>query len=318
VEADVSNAIGEAVERFVPGKHTGELMEAQHLARYWWVSSLVPGRRVLDAGCGVGYGSAILSRAGAAEVTGVDVAPDAVDAAIDAYPGVGFQVADVHALPFEAARFDVVICFEVIEHVEGQDEVIAELARVLAPDGILALSSPNRGVYPAGNPHHLHEYVPDELEAALRTHFPHVALMRQHDWLASAVLTDDRVAEATLSDLDVGVAKAIGLEPGSETYTVALASRRPLPSLRGHAVLASPDEVRTALELGARARALEAQRDQALEDLRNLEAVEAQLRSEKAILGEQLEEVQRRLRAIHASLPWRLGARLRRLLSRRR
>lgn len=319
VKADVSNAIGEAVERFVPGTHRGELMEAQHLARYWWISNLVRGRRVLDAGCGVGYGTAMLAQAGAAEVVGVDVAPDAVAAASDAHPELAFQVADVHALPFEPGRFDVVVCFEVIEHLTEQDETIAELARLVTTDGVLALSSPNRDVYPAGNPHHLHEYVPDELEAALGAHFAYVELVRQHDWLASTILTDDRVADATTTDLDVALGKAIGLDPGSETYTIALASRQPLPSPpRGVAVLADPDEVHAALKLGAQALGLKAERDLARTDLRNLEAIEAQLRADNAKLLQELQIVQQRLRAIHGSPLWRLSAPLRRLLARRR
>ena len=147
MDADLSDRIGQADERFVPGTADGELMEVEHFARYRWASQLVAGRRVLDAGCGVGYGSALLADAGAAEVVGLDLSAKAVHAAAQGVPAnATFVTGDVHTLAFEDERFDVVVCFEVIEHVEAQDEVIAELARVLAADGVLVVSSPNRDV----------------------------------------------------------------------------------------------------------------------------------------------------------------------------
>jgi SAM-dependent methyltransferase len=306
VEADLSNRVGDAAERFVPGQRRGQLIEAEHLARYWWASGIAAGRRVLDAGCGVGYGTAMLARAGAAEALGIDVSPESVAAAAQAHPDLTFVTGDVHALPFEDQRFDLVTCFEVIEHVDRQDEVIAELARVLAPGGVLAISSPNRGVYPSGNPHHLHEYVPEELRGALEARFAHVELRQQHDWIASAVLDDDQVADADLTPLALDVGKVVGHDPGSETYTIAVASRQALPELRGRSVLASFEEVRDALLEGARART-------ALDDVAHLQRVEAQLRTENAVLLAQLEEVRATLRAIHGSLAWRLAKPLRAL-----
>ena len=68
----LSNTVGLADERFVPGTHRGEVMEAQHYARYVWASAMVGGRRVLAAGCGVGYGTRILYDAGAADATAAD------------------------------------------------------------------------------------------------------------------------------------------------------------------------------------------------------------------------------------------------------
>ena len=56
--------------------------------------------------------------------------------------------------------FDLVVCFEVIEHLEEPDAALRELERVVAADGVVLVSSPNRDVYEPGNPHHLHEYTP--------------------------------------------------------------------------------------------------------------------------------------------------------------
>jgi SAM-dependent methyltransferase len=317
VDADLSDRIGQADERFVPGTADGELIEVEHLARYWWAAQAAEGRAVLDAGCGVGYGSAMLARSGATEVVGVDLSDKAVEAAAaDAPSNATFLTGDVHALPFEDDRFDLVVCFEVIEHVEGQDEVIAELARVLAPDGILALSSPNRDVYPPGNPHHVHEYVPKELRDALAPHFAHVELRRQHDWLASSVLGDGQVAEPLMRDLDdVGMGKVSSRGPDSERYTVAVASALPLPGLPGRVALGGETEPRAWLEelreLRRSTEALTAERDHARGDVADLQGIEARLRAENAQLLGELEEIRASLRSVHQSLSWRVTKPLR-------
>jgi 2-polyprenyl-3-methyl-5-hydroxy-6-metoxy-1,4-benzoquinol methylase len=310
VQQDLSNRVGNAAERFVPGQGRGELMEAQHVARYWWAAGLVGQKRVLDAGCGVGYGSAMLAAAGAEEVIGIDIARAAVAGAEQVYPGVAFAVADVRALPFDDGRFDVVVCFEVIEHLNGQPEVIAELARVLAPDGVLAISSPNRGVYPEGNPHHVHEYTSDELATALAQHFSHVELRRQHDWLASAILDDAQVGDQRVADLGVDVGKVWGPSPAAETYTIALAGRAALPNVGARLILAGADELRQSLVLGAGARRVEAERDRLRADLRR---TQAQLDSERSALLGELEQVRETLRRIHNSRLWRLSKPLREL-----
>lgn len=314
VEPDLSNR----GERFVPGETHGELIETEHLARYWWATQLAAGRRVLDAGCGVGYGTAMLARAGATEVIGVDVSPEVVSAAAASAPErAAFQEADLRALPFDDARFDLVVCFEVIEHLLEQDAVIAELARVLAPAGVLAISSPNRDVYPEGNPHHVHEYVPDELRAALELVFPEIALYRQHDWTTSAVLDDAQAADESLSDLaGLRAGKVFAQAAGSEAYTIALAGHEPLPQARGTAVLGAASEVRawlTELRELRDARnydrtviaALTDERDRARADVATLQGIEAQLRVEHEQVRAVLRDVHAALREVHASLPWR-------------
>jgi SAM-dependent methyltransferase len=223
---DLAGRVQGLPERFVPVEMHGELVEAEHLIRYWWAGGLADGKRVLDAGCGTAYGSSILAEAGALEVVGVDVAEHVLAAArARAHPVVRLEVADVAGLPFDDGSFDVVVAFEVIEHVSDPDRVLDEFARVLGDGGVLVLSSPNRGVYPPGNPHHVHEFKPDELRAALEQRFVHVELLRQKEWITSAIL-DDRTLEAagsaTLEHVDLR--KVAATEPGSETYTLALAS----------------------------------------------------------------------------------------------
>jgi SAM-dependent methyltransferase len=233
-------------ERASPSEMAGRLMESEHRGRYWWAAQLAEGRAVLDAGCGTGYGTEILAAAGAESVVGVDISQEAIDSARAAFlrPSSEFSLADLHELPFEEGAFDLAACFEVIEHVEEQQSVIRELHRVLRTAGVLAISSPNRDVYPPGNPHHIHEYVPEELEQALGKEFAHVKLYRQSPWLTAAVLDDaasQAVGREAESSLDV--IKTLSVEPGAETFTVALASDAELPNPNGLVVMGAPFEV---------------------------------------------------------------------------
>jgi SAM-dependent methyltransferase len=216
-------------ERFVPGEMHG-LIEAEHLARYHWASACVSGLRVLDAGCGNGYGSLLLLEAGATTVTGIDIAQEAIEAARKrAVSGVQFVLGDISDLPFEDDSFDVAVCFEAIEHVHDQPRTLDELHRVLVPAGLLIISSPNRGVYQEGNPHHTHEYTPDELRAALEDRFANVRLRRQQAWLLSMVCDDETLGETDPArPLGVEVRK-VAAAPGRETFTLALASAAQLP-----------------------------------------------------------------------------------------
>ena len=107
------------------------------------------------------------------------------------------------------------------------------------------MSSPNREVYPGGNPHHHHEFTPDELRRALELRFENVSLLRQHNWLTSAILGDESFAAADDRALGGLVArKIIGKEPGRESYTVAAASNGPLPAPGEVAILTHATEPR--------------------------------------------------------------------------
>jgi 2-polyprenyl-3-methyl-5-hydroxy-6-metoxy-1,4-benzoquinol methylase len=247
-QADAQNS---HPERFDPGDHAGRLMEAEHRARYWWAAQIAAGRDVLDAACGTGYGMEMLAAAGARSVTGVDLDPEAV-AAARRHAGEGSEVheADVRNLPFETNSFDLIACWETIEHVADGERVIEEFRRVLRPDGILLVSSPNPAVYPAGNEHHVHEYRPGELAALVGRHFDAVATYRQHPWLASAI---DSAAETGGGDRSNGHRKtqvrAIAeLEDGEETYGIVVAGHGDLSTFNELVVLGGDFEVRWWIE----------------------------------------------------------------------
>jgi ubiquinone/menaquinone biosynthesis C-methylase UbiE len=240
VNLSLAGAVNGAPERFVPEEMRGDLIEAEHIGRYRWATRLVPGCRVLDAGCGTAYGTTILAEAGALAVEGVDIAEDVVRAVEPRMPeGVNLTVADVQELPFEDGAFDVVVCFEVLEHLDEAERAVNEFARVLARDGFAVVSSPNRTVYPAGNPHHKHEFLPEELRLLLDRQFEFVDLYRQQSWLASAVLKDNDYASEATDLAEARLHKVVRAELGTELYTVAVAGSARPPLAPAAAVLTS-------------------------------------------------------------------------------
>lgn len=233
-------------ERFDPAESGGRLVHAEHIARYHWAAQAVAGKEVLDAGCGTGYGTAILAQAGPARLCGVDVASDAIEAT-RAHLGdaAALQIADVRELPFEDDSFDAVVCFEVIEHIEDPLRAITEFARVLRPTGVLLISSPNRNTYPAGNEHHVHEFTPEELREALGTAFASVRTYRQHAWLASAIAPDGVLRDDGSGEADAVPVRTLHAEDArEELFMVALAGQAALPDMGPLAVLGDPFEVK--------------------------------------------------------------------------
>jgi SAM-dependent methyltransferase len=169
-------------ERIIPGKVDVDLLN-EHVARYTFAARLARGKRVLDAGCGAGYGSAELAQA-ADSVVGLDRAPEAIDFARANYalPNLRFEQASCDALPHPGGSFDLVVAFEVIEHLDHWREFLLEARRVLAPAGQIVISTPNKLYYtesrgPTGaNPFHVHEFDFEEFQSELQAVFPYVSM----------------------------------------------------------------------------------------------------------------------------------------------
>lgn len=169
-------------ERFTP--ECVREMAYEHWHRYAMISEYVAGARVLDAACGEGYGSALLAEQ-AASVAGVDLSEEAVRHAEERYgrDNLQFLMANCIDLPYEDGEFDVVVSFETLEHLAEQDELLAEFRRVLAPDGWLVISSPDRKTYSDDtgycNEFHVRELYRHEFEELLARHFGAVRLYGQ-------------------------------------------------------------------------------------------------------------------------------------------
>ena len=181
-------------ERLIPGTDEWEQYHYEHEQRYEFFAARYVGLDVLDAACGIGYGSAIIARRGAKSVTGIDIAPEAIEYARKNYarPGVSFESASAEALGSLGKTFDLVVSFETIEHLKAPRVFLRQVRQVLRPGGTFICSSPNRDF--AGkpkdyaNPYHLSEMSLEEFTAAFcqefelegRYHQSHSELYRRH------------------------------------------------------------------------------------------------------------------------------------------
>jgi 2-polyprenyl-3-methyl-5-hydroxy-6-metoxy-1,4-benzoquinol methylase len=138
--------------------------------RYGWADGFCRGKRVLDIPCGMGWGTSLIRSA--ATVCGMDIQPEAVAEARRRYgKRIRFETGSMADLAFADGSFDVVTCLEGIEHVpvEVGRAFLRESHRVLAPGGVLLLSSPYcRDRAHSGNAYHLHEYRPEEIQQELQ------------------------------------------------------------------------------------------------------------------------------------------------------
>lgn len=178
-------------ERFVPTE-SGEI-RYEHMHRYAWAATLCSGKDVLDIACGEGYGSALIAN-DARSVIGVDISEAAVAHAQATYakPNLRYQVGSATAIPLPDASVDIATSFETVEHLAQQSEMLSELRRVLKPNGLLIISSPNKQVYSDDrnyvNEFHVKELYFDEFDALLKEQFPAVTYLGQRLVTGSMVL----------------------------------------------------------------------------------------------------------------------------------
>jgi SAM-dependent methyltransferase len=136
----------------------------RHLAAYRWAAARAVGRSVLDAGCGEGYGARLLA-ARAARVLGAD-REEAIAIASSRYrePRLAFRAIDLMTLPALGERFDLVVSFQVIEHLPDPVGFLRALRACTAPGGTIVVTTPNRLMSVSENPYHLREWTAPELE----------------------------------------------------------------------------------------------------------------------------------------------------------
>jgi ubiquinone/menaquinone biosynthesis C-methylase UbiE len=217
-------------ERFIPGTR-GEIW-IEHWHRYHFASRWAAGRRVLDIACGEGYGSALLARR-AANVLGVDVSAQAIEHAKRAYPGVAnveFKVGSCTAIPAPDASVDVAISFETLEHIREQDEFLAELARVLKPNGVAIISCPNKAEYTdkrgTRNEFHVKELYREELDALIRKHFAHATWYGQKPSFHSVIAPEGAaIANGELVEVSEAVPDRGAPHLASPLYFILVAAR---------------------------------------------------------------------------------------------
>ncbi len=192
-------------ERFVPGVR-GEIW-IEHWHRYHFAAQFATGLRVVDAACGEGYGSALLART-AASVVGADISERAVEHARQAYGGranLSFVQAPCTKLPLADASADLFVSFETVEHIREQEEFLDEIARVLAPDGLLLLSCPNKREYSDrrgfANEFHVKELYRDELAGLVARRFKHARWYGQRPSFFSVIAPEPHAETGHLAEV---------------------------------------------------------------------------------------------------------------------
>ncbi|HVL33369.1 MAG TPA: methyltransferase domain-containing protein [Actinomycetota bacterium] len=143
------------------------------------VARIAPGARILDIGCGEGYGAELLAQKGT--VVACDYSFEAVKHARDRYRGAAeFLVCDAQKLPFADDAFDVVSSLQVIEHFRDTEAHLAGVARILRADGWHYVATPNidqMSEEERDNPYHLRDFTARDLRESLTRHFENVDVL---------------------------------------------------------------------------------------------------------------------------------------------
>ena len=157
-------------------------LHAMHQRAYEEVIPYLKGATLLDLGCNNGYGSALLA-AHAARVVGLDISSSAISDAQRRFqlPNLQFMSYSGNSIPSSDNCFDVVVSFQVIEHVVDIPAYLSEISRVLRDSGVVFFSTPNRLIrldhgMPPWNEFHVREFSPSELERMLSESFSDVVI----------------------------------------------------------------------------------------------------------------------------------------------
>lgn len=160
---------------------------ADHISRYTFAREYAVGKKVLDAGTGIGYGAAILAAGGATEVFAVDIDETSVAKAKSLFgrSNLAYHVGDCESLDVVTSPVDLVCNFENIEHLQHPELFLRQVRRVLKSDGVFLCSTPDRTIAPPylngkpANPFHVHEWYYEEFAALLDRHFDTVEVLAQ-------------------------------------------------------------------------------------------------------------------------------------------
>ncbi len=221
----------------------------EHYHRYALAARFTAGARVLDLACGEGFGPALLA-SGAAEVVGVDIDAPTVEHAAAHYQreNLRFMIGSMidPKLLAGAKHFDVITCFEALEHVEEQDTLITVVQRLLAPGGLFMTSTPDVNVYSHehgnDNPFHVRELTQAQFATLLGGSFRHVAILKQNVTVGSLITSGAGRGAGTGQSLRKAPDGGWRVTPElPHTYLLGIASDATLPELPGLSALTDPD-----------------------------------------------------------------------------
>ena len=186
-------------ERTIPGVPRENYWFRRHEAAYRFALRWVRGR-VLDVGCGEGYGAVALSDR--ARVVATELDARTASYAARRYRGLLVLQADACRLPFAPGSFHTIAAMQVLEHLWCPEVFAEEVRPLLAPGGVFVLSTPNRDTFAhrgAVNPFHAHEYTLQEVHRLLSRVFHRVEVYGVRSWAFLGLL--DVLAAGSLQHL---------------------------------------------------------------------------------------------------------------------
>lgn len=300
---------------------SGEGMMKHH--RYFLARDFCNDLDVLDIAAGEGYGSAILAQV-AKSVVGVEIDLAIVEAANTEFvrPNLRYLQGDARAIPLPDASIDVAVSFETYEHFGEHELFLAELRRILRPNGLVIISTPDRDIYSGPgippNPYHVREVNREEFDFALSTQFANVRIARQRALIGSFIEgyqqdTAARYFEARGRDL-IEASQEMTRAP----YLVAFASDAELPPLPHSLYIERSDVDTDAIAL----RETRADLRKVLAQLAREQQQHAGSRQQIRRLSQQLsaaisafEGANQELERLKTSLSWRASAPLRHVMT---
>jgi ubiquinone/menaquinone biosynthesis C-methylase UbiE len=219
-------------ERFLPWMDD-PMMNYEHLHRYAFAKEFVKDKTVLDLACGEGYGSAMLAEE-AEQVTGIDINECAIKHAAATYvkSNLEFIKSSITKVGITGCRlFDVIVCFEALEHVVEHDKVVSEVKRLLKEDGIFIVSTPDKQLHTDTanyhNPFHLRELYFQEFKAILSENFKNNLTYGQKVFPVSNIFPISGNSAATkeyVIEKQEGLFQFTQLEKKQPLYFIAISS----------------------------------------------------------------------------------------------
>jgi SAM-dependent methyltransferase len=212
-------------ERTIPGLAEENYWFRRHEVVYQRLLGRCAGRDVLEAGCGEGYGADLIADQ-ARRVIGLDYDESAVVHVKARYPRVEMLHGNLASLPLPDGAVDVVVNFQVIEHLWDQGQFVAECFRVLRPAGALLMSTPNRITFSPGRDTPINPFHTRELNAAELTELLTAAGFQIEG--VYGVFHGSRLAELDArhggSIIDAQIARALADAPWPEDLLTDVAS----------------------------------------------------------------------------------------------
>lgn len=199
----------------------------EHLHRYAIALAFSINKTVLDIASGEGYGSFLLSE-NAKRVYGVDIDVVAITKAKEKYQkkNLDFIRGEASNIPIDSNSIDVVVSFETIEHHDQHDEMFSEIVRVLKPNGLLIMSSPDKEYYSIKssytNKYHVKELYLRDFISLSKEYFKFTSFYAQKSYNFNSYISN--IEDFNKIVLYRGTEKAIKEEKIEPLYNILLAS----------------------------------------------------------------------------------------------